>query len=589
MPKINYHKPQSGTQSSPRRNIHNFHMTIMTKICFSKTIITLILVTTFILLIQPGSADVNMNSQSHASDLAPDYDTVFPDDEIREIYFTISPEYWTKMQEDMTTKWGEFGTRNMHGPGRMGAQGENMPDFDRSAGMNIPNQPGGHGPDFMNKENPIFVPATMSFQNETWEHVGIRYKGLNSLMTAWSEGIGKISLKVDLDHYEDEFPETKNQKFFGFKELNLQSGMSDASVIREKLAPEIFQDAGVIAPETAFYRVFIDKGDGFEYFGLYTLVESIDDTVIKTRFSNGTGNLYKPEGDGATFASEKLNFSHFNKKTNKNEEDYSDIEQLYNTLHSKTRTENPETWRNELESILDVSEFLTWLATNTLIKNWDTYGGNARNYYLYNNPDTGTFSWIPWDNNYAFMEGMGKNFGDGGHDNRMDKTSGFDIMPPGGRNMARPEMQEDIPDWEPDGMNNPNQPGFMPQGGMNMGPPEMNGEFGRGMGMGGSVSFSMESVTDRWPLIRYILDNPKYHAQYVQTLKKVAESSFDPEKLEEICDKYHDIITSSVIGPEGEREGYTYLTKESDFDTAFTELKNHIRSQYEEVMKYLES
>ncbi|MDD3575148.1 MAG: hypothetical protein PHD71_08975, partial [Methanospirillum sp.] len=92
----------------------------MTKICFSKTITTLILVTTFILLIQPGSADVNMNSQSHASDLAPDYDTVFPDDEIREIYFTISPEYWTKMQEDMTTKWGEFGTRNMPGPGRMG-------------------------------------------------------------------------------------------------------------------------------------------------------------------------------------------------------------------------------------------------------------------------------------------------------------------------------------------------------------------------------------------------------------------------------------------------------------------------------------
>jgi hypothetical protein len=36
-------------------------------------------------------------------------------------------------------------------------------------------------------------------------------------MTAWSEGIGKISLKVDMDHYEDEFPETKNQNFSGLK------------------------------------------------------------------------------------------------------------------------------------------------------------------------------------------------------------------------------------------------------------------------------------------------------------------------------------------------------------------------------------
>ncbi len=448
--------------------------------------------------------------------------------------------------------------------------------------------PDENGPGFLNQEDPVYVPATISFQNETWDHVGIRYKGVNSLMTAWSEGIGKISLKVDMDHYEDDFPDTKNQKFFGFKELNLQSGMSDASVIREKLAPEIFQDAGVVAPETAFYKVYIDKGDAFEYFDLYTLDESIDDTVIETRFSNGTGNLYKPEEEGATFAFGKLNLSHFEKKTNEDEDDYSDIEQLYTILHSETRTENPELWRSDLGSILDVSEFLTWLATNTLIKNWDTYGGNARNYYLYNNPDTGTFSWIPWDNNYAFMDGMGKNFGDGGPVG-MNKTPDFGFAPPEGINMTMPDMQVPGQEWGPDGMNNPNQPGFMPPGGMNMTMPGMDGQFGPGMGMGGSVSFSMENVTDRWPLIRYLMDDPEYHAEYVDILKRVAESSFDPEKLEEICDQYHDIIASSVIGPDGEREGYTYLTNESDFDAAFAELKAHIRSQYEKAMEYVDS
>jgi hypothetical protein len=36
-------------------------------------------------------------------------------------------------------------------------------------------------------------------------------------MTAWSMGIGKISFKVDMDHYEDEYPETKNQNFFGLR------------------------------------------------------------------------------------------------------------------------------------------------------------------------------------------------------------------------------------------------------------------------------------------------------------------------------------------------------------------------------------
>ncbi|HOJ95566.1 MAG TPA: CotH kinase family protein [Methanospirillum sp.] len=560
----------------------------MTRICFLTKIFALILVSTCIFFIQSSSADRNESSYLLASDSNPDYDTVFPDDEIREIYITISPESWTEMQEDMKTKYGEFGGGSMPGPGRMGAPGENMPDFNRPAGMNLAKPPYENGPVFLNQEDPVYVPATISFQNETWNHVGIRYKGVNSLMTAWSEGIGKISLKVDMDHYEDEFPDTKNQKFFGFKELNLQSGMSDASVIREKLAPEIFHDAGVIAPETAFYKVFIDKGDGFEYFGLYTLVESIDDTVIKTQFSNGTGNLYKPEGEGATFASGKLNLSHFEKKTNEDEEDYSDIEQLYRTLHSETRTENPELWRSELESILDVSEFLTWLATNTLIKNWDTYGGNARNYYLYNNPDTGTFSWIPWDNNYAFMDGMGKTFGGDGPLG-MNKTPGFGFAPPEGMNMSMPEMQVSGQGWGPDGMNNPNQSGFMPPGGMNITMPGMDGQFGPGMGMGGSVSFSMENVTDRWPLIRYLMDDPEYHAQYVQILKRVAESSFHPEKLEMICDHYHDTIASSVIGSDGEREGYSYLTNESDFDAAFEDLRAHIRSQYEKAMEYVKS
>ncbi len=560
----------------------------MTRIYLSTKITALILVAICLLLLQPGSADVNESLHLLASDSAPDYDTVFPNNEIREIFITISPESWTEMQEDMTTKYGEFGSGSMPGPGERGGPGENMPDFNRSAGMNIPKPPGENGPGFLNQEDPIYVSATISFQNETWDHVGIRYKGVNSLMTAWSEGIGKISLKVDMDHYEDEFPETKNQNFFGFKELNLQSGMSDASVIREKLAPEIFQDAGVIAPETAFYKVFIDKGDGFEYFGLYTLVESIDDTVIKTQFSNGTGNLYKPEEEGATFAFGKLTLSHFEKKTNEDEGDYSDIEQLYTILHSETRTENPETWRSDLESILNVTEFLTWLANNTLIKNWDTYGGNARNYYLYNNPDTGTFSWIPWDNNYAFMEGMGKNFGDGGSA-EMNKIPGFGFAPPEGMNMTFPEMKGPGQEWGPDGMNNPNQPGFMPPGGMNITMSGMDGQFGPGMGMGGSVSFSMENVTDRWPLIRYLMDDQEYHALYVQILKRVAETSFDPEKLEEICDQYHDIIASSVIGPDGEREGYTYLTNESDFDAAFEEMKAHIRSQYEKAIEYVES
>jgi hypothetical protein len=62
-------------------------------------------------------------------------------------------------------------------------------------------------------------------------------------------------------------------------------------------------------------------------------------------------------------------------------------------------------WRANLESVLDVDTFLRYLATNTVIQNWDTYGRMTQNYYLYNDPDSGKLTWIPWDNNEALQEG----------------------------------------------------------------------------------------------------------------------------------------------------------------------------------------
>jgi len=49
--------------------------------------------------------------------------------------------------------------------------------------------------------------------------------------------------------------------------------------------------------------------------------------------------------------------------------------------------------------------FLKYLAVNTTIQNWDTYGRMTHNYFLYNNPENGKLTWIPWDNNEALQDG----------------------------------------------------------------------------------------------------------------------------------------------------------------------------------------
>ncbi len=72
--------------------------------------------------------------------------------------------------------------------------------------------------------------------------------------------------------------------------------------LREKVAGDVFRNAGLVASHTAFYTLYVDYGDGPVYFGVYTMVEEVDDTVLDTQFSDDDGNLYKPDGDGASFA-----------------------------------------------------------------------------------------------------------------------------------------------------------------------------------------------------------------------------------------------------------------------------------------------
>ena len=201
-----------------------------------------------------------------------------------------------------------------------------------------------------------------------------------------------------MDRFEDEYPEINNQRFHGFKELSLANNYDDKSFLREKVVPEIFRDFGVPAPQTAFYRVYVDYGDGPIYFGLYTMIEIVDDTMIEDQFVEDDGNIYKPEGTGSSFAKNTFSSSYFEKKSNE-ETDWSDIESLFNVLHSSQRTSDPATWRTSLEEVFNADHFLKWLAVNTTVQNWDIYGNMTHNYYLYNNPKNNQLIWIPWDNN----------------------------------------------------------------------------------------------------------------------------------------------------------------------------------------------
>lgn len=324
-------------------------------------------------------ADIpDWRAESHEKLDEPAYDRVFDQDAVQVIEITIDANYWEAMVEDLEDNLSAAG---MGGPGGPGGPGGRS-DFD-----------------------PIWVPSTVHYSGSDWYKVGIRFKGNSSLQSTYRSGIKKFSFKLDFDQFEDTYPVINNQRFYGFKQLNLKNNFEDASMIREKVASDLFRDFGLASPEASFYSVYVDYGEGFQYFGLYTMVEEVDDTVLDTQFGSESGNLYKPDGDAASFAYGTYTDSEMEKKNNENEEDYSDVKALYDILHSDLRSSDPDQWMADLELVLDVDVFLKWLAANTVMQNWDTYGTMTHNYYLYHDPATDLLNWIPWDNNEALQDG----------------------------------------------------------------------------------------------------------------------------------------------------------------------------------------
>jgi len=316
-------------------------------------------------------------SETHSKNADPNLLEVFDNTQVKRFDFVIIEDRWESMLDDMTELYGSFGSSFGGGPG------------------------GG----LTEKDDPIFVPAEVFYNGIEWYRVGIRFKGNSSLQSSWQNGILKLSFKMDFDEYEDDYPQIDNQRFYGFKKFSLKNNYDDKSFLRDKVASDIFANAGLAVSHTAFYELYIDHGDGPEYFGLYTLVEEVDNTVIKTQFSDDDGNLYKPEDTGASFVDGTFNTTDFEKKTNEDDNDWTDIQNLFSALHDETRTSDPPTWRTSLDAVFDTDVFLEYLAINTVIQNWDQYGRMTQNYYLYNNPYNGKLTWIPWDYNEALQDG----------------------------------------------------------------------------------------------------------------------------------------------------------------------------------------
>lgn len=231
-----------------------------------------------------------------------------------------------------------------------------------------------------------YIMASVEIDGEVIDSVGVREKGFYS---NWgSEGL-KEPLKIDFNEY------VAGTKYDGLKKLNLQNGFGDPTLMRDALAYKFMRDAGVVAPRTSYAKVYLNE----TYWGLYVIVEQVDDRFLKNSFENANGNLYKciDNTNMDWQGSSPTNYQdEFGLKTNEELDNWDDF------IHLMRKIKEEDEFDDSISTALQMNNYLRVLAADVLMYNWDSYYDHGRNFYMYYDSTAAAFQWIPWDYNLAF-------------------------------------------------------------------------------------------------------------------------------------------------------------------------------------------
>jgi hypothetical protein len=232
----------------------------------------------------------------------------------------------------------------------------------------------------------IYMPGSVTIDGTTLDSTGVRLKGNSS----YSHPGMKKPIRLKLNEYRP------NQDYDGLTALHLNNSAYDPTMLREKLMLDILSAHGISAPRCAFAVVYFNG----TYIGVYDMVEHIDKKFLNTHFNDDRGNLYKGDpngtlewyGNNPTFY-----YGNYELKTNEAQNDWSGLVNLINVINN-----SGSNFPVAIRQVMDVDQFLWYLAAQNVFGNLDSYVHNPHNYYLYHDSLTNKFEWITWDVGLSF-------------------------------------------------------------------------------------------------------------------------------------------------------------------------------------------
>lgn len=228
--------------------------------------------------------------------------------------------------------------------------------------------------------------------DEVIEDIGIRPRGNTS------RDADRKAFKLDINDF------APGRDWYGLEAINLYGEPNDPTWLRRRLAHELKMRMGLPTSRTHYAAVYVDDtGTGeFVFRSIAVHVEHIDDEFCQAWFRNKNGNLYKARYRGEqadlTYRSDG-NYAAvggggtYEEKRNHPDTDWSDLAAFIDLINNAS----PSVVYSQLESHLNVDNFLRYMAANVALGSWDDYWYGSNNFYLYWNQRTERFEWIPFD------------------------------------------------------------------------------------------------------------------------------------------------------------------------------------------------
>ena len=184
-----------------------------------------------------------------------------------------------------------------------------------------------------------------------------------------------------------------NQLYNGIRDLNFNAMYTDKSMIREKLAWDLYADLNAVAPFCFHSKLSINDNPK----GLFVLIDKVDKYFLQNRGFT-PGPLYEAS-DNYTMADltpqpDSLLAIYYDLGIGSS---YADLKELISILNS-TPDENFE---ETVIQLFDTLSVLNWFTVNTITMMGDSYN---KNYNLFRDTTRNIHQWIviPWDYDLSF-------------------------------------------------------------------------------------------------------------------------------------------------------------------------------------------